>query len=84
MVRLPPGWRRVLAAWALVLIFAVGGFAVVELAPSLGLAKVSPELQGARIPQGAGSPRYDPLDLGPPLYEDEGAWDAESDWIEQR
>jgi hypothetical protein len=62
-VRLPSGWRRVLAAWALVLIFAVGGFAVVELAPSLGLAKVSPELQGVRIPQ------YDPFDFGPPPFE---------------
>jgi hypothetical protein len=61
------GWRRVLSAWALAILFAVGGFAAVELAPSLGLAGSRPELQGARIPQGVRAPQYDPFDLGPPL-----------------
>ena len=57
-VQLPSGWRRVFSAWALVVILAGGGFAVVELAPSLGLAKATPELHGVKIPQ------YDPFSLG--------------------
>jgi hypothetical protein len=61
------GWRRVLSAWALVIILGAGGFAAVELAPSLGFAGARPELQGARIPQAARVPQYDPFDLGPPL-----------------
>jgi hypothetical protein len=78
-------WRRVLSAWALVAIFAVSGFAVVELAPSLGLAEARPELQGARIPQGTRTPQSDPFDIGPPMFEHaDGAWDAESDWIVKR
>jgi hypothetical protein len=84
MVRLPSGWRRVLSAWALVVLLAGGGFAVVELAPSLGLASGRPELQGARIPQATRAPQYDPFDLGPPFFEDtDGAWDADGDWIER-
>ncbi|MGD9616715.1 MAG: hypothetical protein AB7H90_16160 [Alphaproteobacteria bacterium] len=62
-----PGWRRVLSAWALALIFAVAGFAVVELAPSFGLAKARPELHGVRIPQS------DPFDLGSPFSDDAAA-----------
>ncbi len=83
-MRLPSGWRRVLSAWALVVLLAGGGFAVVELAPSLGFAGARPELQGAKIPQAARAPQYDPFDLGPPLFEDtDGAWDAEGDGIGQ-
>ena len=63
------GWRRVLSAWALVIVFAVGGFAAVELAPSLGLAGSRPDLHGARIPQASRSPQRDPFDLGPPLVD---------------
>ena len=84
MDRLPSGWRRVLSAWALVVLLAGGGFAVVELAPSLGLASARPELQGARIPQATRAPQYDPFDLGPPFFEDtDGAWDADGAWIER-
>jgi hypothetical protein len=68
MVRLMTGWRRVLSAWALVLIVAGAGFAVVELAPSLGLAKSSAHLHGVRIPQAVRTPYADPFDLGPPAY----------------
>jgi hypothetical protein len=58
-------WRRVLSAWALVLILIVAGFAAVELAPSRCLAEAAgSHLRGARIPQ------YDPFDLGPPSFED--------------
>ena len=67
-VRLMTGWRRVLSAWALALILAGAGFASVELAPSLGIAKSNPELRGVRIPQSLRTPS-DPLDLGPPAYE---------------
>jgi hypothetical protein len=63
-VRFSFGWRRVLSAWALVLILILTGFGAVQLAPALGLAKAGPELRGARIPQ------YDPFDLGPPPFED--------------
>jgi hypothetical protein len=63
------GWRRVLSAWALVIMFAVGGFAAVELAPSIGLAGSRPDLHGARIPQASSVPQRDPFDLGPPLVD---------------
>ena len=63
------GWRRVVSAWALVILFAVGGFASVELAPSLGMAGSRPDLHGARIPQGVRAPQRDPFDLGPPVFE---------------
>ena len=63
-VRFSFGWRRVLSAWALVLILILAGFAAVELAPSRCFAEApGPHLQGARIPQ------YDPFDLGPPPFE---------------
>jgi hypothetical protein len=62
-VRLLLHWRRVLSAWALVLILILAGFGAVEMVPSLGLAKTSLELRGARIPQ------HDPFDLGPPLFD---------------
>jgi hypothetical protein len=75
----------VLSAWALVGLLAAGGFALVELAPSLGLAGAQPELSGARIPQPVRMPQYDPFDIGPPLFErSDGAWDAEADWVGQR
>lgn len=77
-MRLPSGWRRVCSAWALVAIFAVGGFAVVELAPSLGFAEARPELQGARVPQGSRILQQDPFDVGPSLFEEDSAWDAEN------
>jgi hypothetical protein len=77
-VRFSAGWGRVLAAWAVVLIVILGGFAVLELVPSFGLAKISPALHGARIPQGARAPQYDPFDVGPPAFgDDPGAWDAD-------
>jgi hypothetical protein len=76
------GWRRVLSAWALVAVLVAGGFAVLELAPSFGLAESSPELRGARIPQGTRIPQYDPFDVGPPLFENaDGGWDADGDGI---
>jgi hypothetical protein len=68
-VRFSLGWHRVVSAWALVLILILAGFGAVELAPSLGLAKAAPELQGARIPQAARIPQHDPFDLGPPAFE---------------
>jgi hypothetical protein len=61
------GWRRVVSAWALAILFAVGGFGAVELAPSLGMAGSRPDLHGARIPQGVRAPQHDPFDLGPTL-----------------
>ena len=57
-------WRRVLSAWALVLILILAGFAAMELAPSRCLAEAAgPDLRGARIP------RYDPFDFEPPPFE---------------
>jgi hypothetical protein len=77
-VRFSLGWRRVLAAWAVVLIVILAGFAALELAPSFGLAKISPALHGARIPQGVRTPQNDPFDVGPPAFgDDAGAWDAD-------
>ena len=77
------GWRRVLSAWALVIMFAVGGFAAVELAPSIGLAGSRPDLHGARIPQAARVPQRDPFDLGPPLVDNaERDFDAPGELME--
>ena len=77
------GWRRVVSAWALVILFAVGGFASVELAPTLGLAGSRPDLHGARIPQGARVLQRDPFDLGPPLFDNaERDFDAPGELIE--
>ena len=68
------GGRRVLSAWALVLILILAGFAVVELAPSRCLAEAAgPRSHGVKIPQ------YDPFDLGPPPFEH-----SQSDTIEDR
>jgi hypothetical protein len=84
MVRFSPGWRRILSAWALVLILILAGFGAVELAPSLGVARTGPELRGARIPQ------FDPFDLGPPAFEKsaseatEADFDAEAHFTTQR
>ena len=77
------GWRRVVSAWALVIMFAVGGFAAVELAPSLGLAGSRPDLHGARIPQAARVSQRDPFDLGPPLFDNaEHDFDAPGELME--
>ena len=67
-------WRRVLSAWALVLILILAGFVAVELVPSRCLAEAtSPHLRGVRIPQ------FDPFDLGPPPFEH-----SQGGMIEQR
>ena len=77
------GWRRVVSAWALVILFAVGGFASVELAPTLGLAGSRPDLHGARIPQGARVLQRDPFNLGPTLSENaERDFDAPGELME--
>jgi hypothetical protein len=72
-VRFSLDWRRILSAWALVLILILAGFGVKAIVPSLRIVQTTgPELRGARIPQ------FDPFDLGPPAFEDEGDTDTEA------
>lgn len=64
MVHFSLGLRRVLSAWALVLILIFAGLLAVELLPSDCFADATgTKLPGVRIPQ------YDPFDLGPPPAE---------------
>ena len=85
------GWRRVLSAWALLLILILVGFGAVSAARTLHVAQAGPDLQGVRIPQfharpgsrSVGTPQFDPFDLGPPAFEksgssDEADFDAEA------
>lgn len=81
-MRLSLGWRRVLSAWALVLILILAGFGVMALVPSSDTARASsglsspalssPGLRGVKIPQ------FDPFDLGPPPFDEEADSDAEA------
>jgi hypothetical protein len=58
-------WDRVLAAWALVLVFILGGFAVAQMASPIDAAEASLAMNGAKIP------RYDPFNREPPAFEDD-------------
>lgn len=81
-MRLSPGWRGILSAWALVFILILAGFGIMALVPSSDAARASsglsshglsnPGLRGVKIPQ------FDPFDLGPPPFDEEADFDAEA------
>jgi hypothetical protein len=58
-------WDRVLAAWALVFVLLLAGFAAIQLTPPIDVAEASSAVHGVKIP------RYDPLNLEPPAFEDD-------------
>ncbi len=78
-MRLSLGWRRVLSAWALVLILILAGLGAMTLASSPDAARASPELSGRALShpglRGVRIPQYDPFDLGPPPFNEEADFD---------
>jgi hypothetical protein len=76
-VRLSFGWRGVLSAWALLLILILAGFGVMGLASPSDVAQASPALSNPGL-RGVRIPQFDPFDLGPPPFNQEGDFDSEA------
>jgi hypothetical protein len=63
-------WRPVIAAWAVVFVLLVVGFAAVDLTFSIGEAEATPvTTRGVKVPQ------YGSFNLGPPAFQDDLARD---------